>query len=80
MTDDMESAVATWFDSDAAKRDIAIAHKRLLGIKSAADPVYIALMVQILESLNWGAGPEPGSPEDELLDDEFDDEPWKRSE
>lgn len=80
MIDDTESAVAAWLDAKETKREIKVAHKRLLAMQSTLDPILLAMLVEILAALNvYGSpDPEPGDPEDLLLDDGEDDEPWKR--
>ena len=77
MTDETESAVAAWLDQPSTQRELQIAKRRLIRLQSAADPVYVCLMIEILAALNvYGTPGGPDGPEELDADDRYE-EPWK---
>ena len=74
MTDETESAVAAWLDQPSTQRELLIAKRRLLKLNSAADPVYVCLMIEILAALNIYGAPEEA---EEMDPEDPNEEPWR---
>ncbi len=72
--------MAAWLDDPTTKRDLTIAKRRLAQMGSdPASAWLLVLGIEILANLNIYGEPDPdaGKQPDDVDDDE-DDEPWKR--